>query len=183
MAKLKMDTVMQVAVVVNDLEEGLRNFEKILGYEEGSLSYSKSIDNINEGKLKDASYKGEIRPFHYVQHNFFLGGMDIEMFAPEPGYEDESNPFTDFLKENGGPGIHHINARLVSREEGVEWIKRAIPGQKVPLYDLIFNGRNCTYFDLRDELGMTIEYGQRIVGPRARMSEEELERLNAYRED
>lgn len=182
MPKLQMDTVMQVAIVVEDLKEGLRNFTNILGYEEGSLTSSKSIDNINEGKLQDAAYYGDIRPFHYVQHNFYMGGMDIEMFAPEPGYEDEKNPFTDFLKENGGPGIHHINVRLRNREEGIRWIKANIEGQDPPLYDLIFNGRNCTYFDLRKELGLTVEYGQRIVGPRASMSEEELEKLNAYRD-
>lgn len=182
MPKLKMDTVMQVAIVVNNLEEGLKSFEKILGYEEGSLSYSDSEEAMADGRLKDVFYKGEEGHFHYIQHNFFCGGMDIEMFAPKPGYEDEKNPFTDFLKENGGPGIHHINCRLVNRAEGIDWIKSSLKNQDTPLYDLIFNGRSCTYFDLRDELGMTIEYGMRIVGPRARMSEEELNKLNSYRD-
>ena len=181
MTRLKMDTVMQVAVVVNNLEEGLKSFEKIFGYEEGSLSYSDSRDAYAEGRLKNVKYKGVEGEFHYEQHNFFLGGMDIEMFAPLPGYEDEINPFTDFLKENGGPGIHHINARLVNREEGIEYIKEKM-GSNPPLYDLYHLGRNCVYFDLRKELGMIIEYGMRIVGPRGRMSEEELDKLNAYRE-
>ncbi len=182
MPKLKMDTVMQVAVVVNDLEEGLKNFEKILGYEEGSLSYSDSRDAYSEGRLKEVKYNGKEGEYHYLQHNFYIGGMDIEMFAPLPGYEDESNPFTDFLKENGGPGIHHINARLVNREEGIKWIRESWPGQEPPLYDLYHLGRNCIYFDMRKELGITVEYGQRIVGPRARFTEEELEKINSYRD-
>ena len=135
------------------------------------------------GKDKtDSKYNGKEGEYHYLQHNFYIGGMDIEMFAPLPGYEDESNPFTDFLKENGGPGIHHINARLVNREEGIKWIRESWPGQEPPLYDLYHLGRNCIYFDMRKELGITVEYGQRIVGPRARFTEEELEKINSYRD-
>ena len=182
MAKLKMDTVMQVAVVVNDLAEGLRNFERILGYDEGTLSYSYSGDAMSKGVLKNFKYKGREGEFHYEQHNFFLGGMDVEMFAPMRGYEDESNPFTDFLRENGGPGIHHINARLVNREEGIDWIMNNWEGQQDPLVDLEYSGRNCKYFDLRKELGLIVEYGMRIVGPRASYTEEELNKLNRYRD-
>ncbi|MGN0715328.1 MAG: hypothetical protein ACI4LN_05855 [Anaerovoracaceae bacterium] len=179
MAKLKMDVVCQVAVVVNNLEEGLEAFRELFGIDESSLSYSDSRDAYAEGRLKEVKYNGVEGTFHYVQHNFYMGGMDIEMFAPIPGYEDEVNPFTDFLKENGGPGIHHLNIRLVNREEGVEYLEKDLG--VVPMYDLYHLGRNCKYYDFRKELGLVIEYGMRLVGPRASMSEEELARLSAYR--
>lgn len=179
MTKLNMDVVCQVAVVVNNLEEGVETCRELFGFQEDSLSFSDSRDAYAEGRLKDVKYNGVEGEYHYIQHNFFMGGMDIEMFAPIPGYEDEVNPFTDFLKQNGGPGIHHLNIRLVNRQEGVDYLEKDLG--IVPLYDVTHLGRNCKYYDFRKELGCVIEYGMRIVGPRASMSEEELKKLSAYR--
>ena len=177
MTKLKMDRVCQVAVVVEDLESGLKNFRELLGIDESSLSYSDSRDAYAEGRLKEVRYNGKEGVFHYFQHNFYVGGMDIEMFAPIPEERDESNPFTDFLREHG-PGIHHLNVRMVNREEGIHYLKDELGIQ--PLYDLYHRGRHCAYYDLRDTLGLIIEYGMRVVGPRASMSEEEIKQLTAY---
>ena len=114
MTKLNMDLVCQVAVVVPDLKKGLESFRRLFAIDEDSLSYSDSTDAYREGRLKEVNYNGVEGEFHYEQYNFFMGGMDIEMFAPLKGYEDEVNPFTDFLRENG-PGIHHLNIRMVNR--------------------------------------------------------------------
>ncbi len=177
--KLKMDLVCQVAVIVNNLEEGLAAFRDLYGIDESSLSYSNSQEAYAEGRLKEVKYKGEEVNLHYVQHNFFMGGMDIELFAPMPGYENEVNPFTDFLKQNGGPGIHHLNIRLVNRQEGVDYLEKELGF--IPLYDLYHLGRSCKYYDFREELGLIIEYGMRVVGPRASYPEEEIEKLTVYR--
>lgn len=180
MTKLKMDLVCQVAVVVNSLEEGLTAFREIFGFDEDSLSFSDSRDAYAEGRLKNVMYNGVEGMYHYLQYNFYMGGMDIEMFAPTPGYEDESNPFTDFLRTNGGPGMHHLNIRLVNRQEGVNYLEKDLG--YVPMYDVTHLGRNCKYYDFRKELGLVIEYGMRVVGPRASMSGEEIAKLTAYRE-
>lgn len=177
MTKLKLDLVCQVAVVVEDLESGLAQFRSLFGIDETSLSYSDSRDAYAEGRLQQVRYKGVEGTYYYLQYNFFLGGMDIEMFAPIPGLSQEYNPFTDFLKEHG-PGIHHLNIRLANREEGIDFLKNDLGIQ--PLYDLYHLGRNCTYFDLRDTLGVVLEFGQRVVGPRASMTEEEIQKLIAY---
>lgn len=177
MTKLKMDLVCQVAVIVRDLDRGLEQFRELFGIEEDSLSYSDSREAYSEGRLQEVKYNGEEGEFHYLQRNFFMGGMDIELFAPIPGYEDEKNPFNDFLKEQG-PGIHHLNIRLANRAEGLEYLNRELG--VVPLYDLYHLGRHCAYYDLRKELGLIVEYGSRVVGPRASMSDEEINRLIAY---
>lgn len=177
MKKLKLDLVCQVAVVVEDLEKGLEQFRTLLGIDENSLSYSDSRDAYAEGRLQQVRYNGVEGTFHYLQYNFFLGGMDIEMFAPIPGAPPERNPFTDFLKEHG-PGIHHLNIRLANREEGIDFLKNDLGIQ--PLYDLYHLGRNCVYFDLRESLGVILEFGQRVVGPRATMTDEEIQKLIAY---
>lgn len=180
MVKLKMDLVCQIAVVVKDLNKGLEQFRELMGIDEASVSYSDSRDAYQEGRLTDVKYNGISGEFHYEQYNFFMGGLDIEMFAPLPGYEDEVNPFTDFLKENGGPGIHHLNIRLANREEGVAYLEQGLG--KVPLYDLVHLGRSCKYYDFREELGLIAEYGMRVVGPRASLSEDEISRLTAYKQ-
>lgn len=176
MTKLKLDLVCQVAVVVWDLEEGLASFRELLGIDEDSLSYASSAESFRSGRLRDVTYRGEaVSAFHYHQYNFSLGGMDIELFAPED--PEERNPFTDFLREHG-PGIHHLNIRLANRQKGIDFLRDelGIP----PFFDLTHLGRNCAYFDLRRELGMIIEIGSRVVGPRASMPGEDIRTLTAY---
>ena len=85
MTKLNMDLVCQVAVVVPDLKKGLESFRRLFGIDEDSLSYSDSTDAYREGRLKEVKYNGAEGEFHYEQYNFFMGGMDIELFAPLKG--------------------------------------------------------------------------------------------------
>ena len=176
MEKLKFDLVCQVDVVVEDLEQGLEKNRRLLGFDEESLSYSDSLEAFQSGRLQNVYYQGqEVSSFHYRQYNFFMGGMDIEMFAPAD--PTEKNPMTDFLREHG-PGIHHLNVRLADRANGIRALKE--DWKVAPFYDLDHLGRNCAYFDLREQLGLVIEVGSRVVGPRAAMSEEEIRRLTAF---
>ncbi len=176
MTKLKLDLVCQAAVVVWDLEESLAAFRELLGFDEESLTASSSDEAVRSGRLRNVVYRGEaVECFHYRQYNFSLGGMDIELFAPED--PEEANPFTDFLREHG-PGIHHLNIRLANRREGIAFLKHEL--NIPPFFDLDHLGRNCAYFDLRRELGMVIEIGSRVVGPRAAMTEEDIRTLTAY---
>lgn len=177
MVKLKLDLVCQVAVVVRNLEEGLREFRKLFGFDENTLSYSNSIDAYREGRLKEVRYEGIEGEYGYTQYNFFMGGMDIEMFAPIDGL---ASPFADFLVENGGPGVHHLNIHMANREEGISCLKNEL--EIKPFFDLYHLGRACTYFDLRDKLGLVIEIGSRVVGPRATYPEEEIQKLISYRQ-
>jgi len=176
MAKLKLDLVCQVAAAVWDLEEGLAAFRELLGIDESTLTCASSAESFASGRLRDVTYRGErVDCFHYRQYNFSLGGMDIELFAPED--PEEVNPFTDFLREHG-PGIHHLNIRLANRQEGIDFLREELGIR--PFFDLTHLGRNCAYFDLRKELGMMIEIGSRVVGPRASMPEEDIRTLTAY---
>lgn len=169
MTKLKLDLVCQVAVVVWDLEEGLQQVRDLLGIDEHSVSYGDSLELIRSGKLEPQIYNGVEGQYAYRQVNFFMGGMDIEMFAPVKG--SSGDPITDFLKEHG-PGIHHLNVRLANREEGLDFLRKELG--MVPLMEGHFLGRHFAYFDMRKELGITFEVGSRVVGPRSSMSEEEL---------
>lgn len=176
MEKLKFDLVCQVAVVVENLEQGLEQTRRLLGFDESSLSYSDSLEAFQSGRLQNVYYQGEaVSSFHYRQYNFFMGGMDIEMFAPVD--MAEKNPFTDFLREHG-PGIHHLNVRLANRANGIRALKE--DWKIAPFFDLNHLGRNCAYFDLREQLGLVIEVGSRVVGPRASMPEEEIQHLTAF---
>ena len=172
MTKLKLDLVCQVAVVVRDLEEGLAQMRRWLGIDESSLTFGKSLELIHEGKLEPQIYHGVQGEYAYQQANFFMGGMDIEMFAPVEG--SAGDPINDFLEEHG-PGIHHLNIRLANREEGLRFLREEVG--KTPLMEGYFLGRHFAYFDMREELGITFEVGSRVVGPRASMPEEALQAL------
>lgn len=172
MTKLKLDLVCQVAVVVRDLEEGLRQMRELLGIDESSVAFSNSLELIRSGKLEPQTYNGVTGSYAYRQLNFFMGGMDIEMFAPVEG--STGDPVSDFLREHG-PGIHHLNIRLANREEGLQFLKEELG--LTPLLEGHYLGRHFVYFDMRRELGITFEVGSRVVGPRASMSPEEIQAL------
>ncbi|MCI8596908.1 MAG: hypothetical protein HFJ10_00460 [Lachnospiraceae bacterium] len=170
--KLKLDLVCQVAVVVRDLDASLANFRKLVDIEDDSISRHDSLPAIEDGSLSPQIYKGVEEKYGYQQVNFFFGGMDIEMFAPiddKPG-----NPMVDFLNEHG-PGIHHLNIRLANRQEGIDFLQQDLG--IVPLMECWSFGRHCAYFDMREQLGIVFEIGSRVVGPRAKMSAEEIEAL------
>lgn len=170
--KLKLDLVCQVAIVVRDLEQSLKNFRRLVDIEDNSITRHDSLPAIEDGSLSPQIYKGVEGRYGYLQTNFFFGGMDIEMFAPisdEPG-----NPMTDFLNEHG-PGIHHLNIRLANRQEGIDFLTKDLG--IVPLMECYSFGRHCAYFDMRKELGIVFEIGSRVVGPRAKMTPEEIEAL------
>uniref|UniRef100_UPI003FF00A2E VOC family protein n=1 Tax=Dysosmobacter welbionis TaxID=2093857 RepID=UPI003FF00A2E len=172
MTKLKLDLVCQVAVVVPDLEKGLEQVRTLFGIDESSVSFGESLELIRSGRLEPQIYNGVRGEYAYHQVNFFMGGMDIEMFAPVEG--STGDPISDFLKEHG-PGIHHLNIRLANREEGLRFLEEAL--KKVPLLEGHFLGRHFAYFDMRKELGITFEVGSRVVGPRASMAQAEITAL------
>ena len=172
MTKLKLDLVCQVAVAVWDMEQGLEMVRTLLGIDEASVSYGDSLELIRSGKLEPQRYNGVQGEYAYHQVNFFMGGMDIEMFSPVEG--SVGDPISDFLREHG-PGIHHLNVRLANREEGLKFLREDLG--KIPLMEGYFLGRHFAYFDMLDELGITFEVGSRVVGPRASMSQDELDKL------
>ena len=172
MTKLKLDLVCQVAVAVWDMEQGLEMVRTLLGIDETSVSYGDSLELIRSGKLEPQRYNGVQGEYAYHQVNFFMGGMDIEMFSPVEG--SVGDPISDFLREHG-PGIHHLNVRLANRDEGLKFLREDLG--KIPLMEGYFLGRHFAYFDMLDELGITFEVGSRVVGPRASMSQDELDKL------
>ena len=58
MEKLKFDLVCQVAVVLEDLEQGLEQTRRLLGFDEESLSYSDSLEAFQSGRLQNVYYQG-----------------------------------------------------------------------------------------------------------------------------
>ena len=172
MTKLKLDLVCQVAVVVPDMKTGLEQVRALFGFDECSVSFGDSLELIRSGKLEPQIYNGVQGEYAYHQVNFFMGGMDIEMFAPVEG--STGDPISDFLKEHG-PGIHHLNIRLANREEGLRFLREDL--KKTPLLEGHFLGRHFAYFDMREELGIIFEVGSRVVGPRASMTDAEIAAL------
>ena len=162
--KLKLDLVCQVAFVVRDLDEAVKNMQTLVDGGEVDNDCEASAE-IAAGHLSPQIYNGVEGIYAYHQKNLSWGGMDIEIF--QPINDQRPNPMNDFL-DTHGPGIHHINVRLANRQEGLDFLRNELG--IVPLMECVNNG----YMDMRETLGLIIEIGSRVVGPRAKMSEEEL---------
>lgn len=174
MTKLKLDLAMQICMAVHDVDESLAGFRALFDVPEETIHFSNSLEAIRRGDLTPQSYFGVEGEYGYRQVNFHCAGLDIEMFQPlDP--EEEGNPVADFLRQNGGPGIHHVSIRLANRAEGLAYMQQEM-GIPCMWEGLCFN-RHYAYYDLRELLGITLEVGSRVVGPRALLSPEELEKL------
>lgn len=167
--KLKLDLVCQVALAVKDIEKAVKSYGILVGLDENECKWSNSLEQIRDGTLTPQIYNGIKREYSYRQVNFPFGGMDIELLSPVA--DSPSDPFHDFL-DSCGPGIHHLNIRLANREEGIGFIKEKLGIGA--LLDCYSYGRHCAYFDMRKELGLILEVGSRVVGPRSLMSDDEL---------
>lgn len=170
MTKLKLDLVMQVCVAVRDVDKALEEWRKLFDVEEETVHFSNSWEAFERGDLTPMNYYGVQGKYQYRQLNFHCAGLDIEMFQPLD-VEERGNPVSDFLREHG-PGIHHVSIRLANREEGLRTLREDM-GVPCMWEGLCFNRHYC-YWDLREILGITLEVGSRVVGPRAQMTEEEL---------
>lgn len=161
--KLKLDLVCQVAFVVRDLDLTVHNLQTLVGGSEINTNCEAS-NEIAEGNLSPQIYNGVEGVYAYRQQNLSWGGMDIEVF--QPINDQRPNPMNDFLDQQG-PGIHHINVRLANRQEGLDFLRGELG--VVPLMECWNHGRHCVYMDLREQLGLIVEIGSRVVGPKAVM--------------
>ncbi len=100
---------------------------------------------------------------------FSLGGIDFEII--EPMDKEARSPFSDFLFENGGSGIHHIGVKV----DDMPALERKMKAMGVPVLNHAVMGqvladgtrKNCTFYDLRKQLGLILECGSLVVGPMA----------------
>jgi len=169
MNKIDVDLVFQVCVCVSDAKAVLENWKKMFNIDETRIVHRNLKELYDKGEYRCGNYLEEPCDYYHELYRFDLGGIDFEIIEPitkEPG-----NPYSDFLIQNGGNGIHHIAVKFHDRDVMVRNMKEL----GVPVYTYgsqgqpMSNGKlkDCYFFDLRKQLGVIFECCEMVVGPLA----------------
>lgn len=108
-------TVPQVSVVVGNLEEGMRLYSRLLGWERWTVLDFRELGHVNamvEGKPQD--YTVRVALTH-------TGGADFELIEPIG-----AGPYRQYL-DTHGPGLHHIQLVSPSADGQDRLARRAAP--------------------------------------------------------
>lgn len=169
MEKLKLELVFQVGVCVSDADTVLENWKNYFDIDESAIVSRNLKELHDQGGYTCGNYLGHPCEYYHKLYRFDLGGIDFEII--EPITKQAGNPYTDFLSENGGNGIHHLGVVFKDRERLI----KTMDEWGVPLYTYSSQGptaaggalKDCYFYDLRDKLGVILEAASHAVGPRA----------------
>lgn len=167
--KPTMELIFQVAVVTDDLKKLLTGWKEIFDFDEKSIVIKTTEEAYRFDYWDGFNYNEKPCRFFNKFCRFNLGGIDFEII--EPLDKEARSPFSDFLFENGGSGIHHIGIRV----DDMPALERKMKEMGVPVLNHAEMGRvqadgsrkNCTFYDLRKQLGLILECGSLVVGPLA----------------
>ena len=143
--KIKVDQVFQLCICAQDCEAVVANWTNWF--------------NLDPGKV----YRWE--DVEYKLCRLEIGGIDIAVV--EPINKAAGTPFADYLIENKGNGIHHISMQVSNYDDVVYNMKklgyRRLANVQTAVSKHVKDVRSITY-DLRDRLGVIIEFTDNSVG-------------------
>lgn len=141
----------QVAVVVEDLDDGMRRFRSILGVEPWT------VFRFEPPTLTDTTYRGEEVEYGMVLALGYAGGTMIELIEPTIG----PNVYRDHLEEHG-EGLHHVAYFGWDEAEAGHVVEEFEAAGMPVVQSGHYEGTDFWYFDSRDELnGLLFEIGVR----------------------
>ena len=109
-SKVSMDTIIQVAVAVRDIEKVSQRLADIFGMDVPEIVSAEGHTDIFRGKKTSS----------YVKLAYFpMGQVDLELIEPV-GDEIAAG---EFLKEHKGNGIQHISFMVDDIDEKVAYLK------------------------------------------------------------
>lgn len=94
---VELPAIDQVAIVVEDLDDGMWRFRSILGVEPWT------VFRFEPPKLTDTTYRGETAEYGMVLALGYAGDTMIELIEPTI----DPNVYRDHLDEHG-EGLHHV---------------------------------------------------------------------------
>lgn len=167
--KTTIDLIFQVSVVTDNMDKLLSNWKEIFDFDEKSIVIKTTEDAYKYDNWDGFNYNEKPCKFFNRFCRFNLGGIDFEII--EPMDKDARSPFSDFLFESGGSAMHHIGIKVGDmdaldrkmKEMGIPVLNHAEMGK------VLSDGtrKNCTFYDLRKQLGLILECGSLVVGPMA----------------
>ena len=155
--------------MTDDLEKLLAGWKEIFDFDEESIVIKTTEEAYQFDQWDGFNYNEKHCRFFNKFCRFSLGGIDFEII--EPMDKEARSPFSDFLFENGGSGIHHIGVKV----DDMPALERKMKAMGVPVLNHAVMGqvladgtrKNCTFYDLRKQLGLILECGSLVVGPMA----------------
>ena len=136
-------TVVQVAIVVDDIETKAQAWANILGLPVPDLIIGGTVDKAN------AEYKGESTRVRAKFALFNLGQVALELIEPIDG----PSTWKDQLDQHGS-SLHHIAFRIKGMSEKVAYLA----SQGVPLIQRgDYTGGRYAYLDGVEKLGLILE--------------------------
>ena len=147
----------QVAIVVEDLKNGMDRYQAILGIEPWT------VHRFESPNLTETTYRGEDVEYGMMLAIADAGGTDIELIEPTMG----PNLYTDHLEEHG-EGLHHVAYFGWDEDETYDIVETFEAGGMPPVQTGNYFGTEYWYFDTADELnGLLFETAiRRNVGER-----------------
>lgn len=149
--------IFQVVLLVNNLEETLGNWKRMVEFDEQSIKTGVS------GKNSKGIYKGREVACSVKYAEFDLGGVD--MVLVEPLHKEGGDPYSDCLKAKG-QGFHHLG---VFAEDYDDLLGHFEAKGFAPIYEeRLDDGRCFRLFDFTEETGMTVAPWTHMCGPCSR---------------
>lgn len=152
-----MNQIFQVVMVVDNRDETLENWKRMVEFDEASICLGETAPDVK------CVYQGkEIScPTRYA--TFDLGG--VEMKLVEPLRKEGGDPYSDSLKKSG-PGIHHIG--FYTEDPAALTAYYAELGMK-PIYEEISGEKRYSLYDFTAGTGLKIVPWDHVEGPCARL--------------
>jgi hypothetical protein len=149
-AKEIFSNLIQIGMITDDAEKTLENLEKTLGIGPFRVVEYPPKDEIDCKRFVNQMPSNFTGKFCF----FNFGNIEFEVIQPTGG----ENIWSEFLKMNNGPGLHHLKYMIQSHEEVHEHfeklgIKEIQSGASVGLN----KGRVWAYYDTYETLGFYTE--------------------------
>lgn len=154
---VELPEVDQVALVVEDIDDGMQRYRNILGIEPWT------VYRFEPPELTDTTYRGEAVEYGMVLALGYAGDTMIELIEPTMG----PNVYEDHLDEHG-EGLHHYAYFGWDEEEAHHVIEEFEDAGMPVIQSGTYVGTDFWYFDTQDQLnGAMFEIGvRRNVGDR-----------------
>lgn len=141
----------QVAIVVEDLDDGMARFRAVLGVEPWT------VFRFEPPELTDTTYRGEEAEYGMVLAIGYAGDTMIELIEPTI----DPNVYRDHLDEYG-EGLHHVAYFGWDEEEAMAVIEEFEAAGMPVIQSGHYEGTDFWYFDSQEELnGLMFEIGVR----------------------
>lgn len=147
------NTVAQVAIVVNSIEEACERWAAVLGQPVPNIIITQPGDEVN------MTYRGQPSNAQAKLAFFDLGQVQLELIEPI----GEPSTWKEALDANG-ESVHHIAFWVEDMQESVDFLK----AHGIPMIQRGDMGEGqYAYFDAQGKLGVQLELLERVRKARA----------------